>query len=138
MKLRPSNLPMETSLNSIKRKKVTSKGSQIMPSNYHLEEKHYAPMIVIGGDTTFGAWCETEEEAQARLNHLEIALDYHNYPTMEEEGTGVEGVKAMTERVRIMNELYEKDGRDDPDHPMHGLFTGLRSQNEQVSNNNSE
>jgi len=138
MKLRPSNLPMETSLNSIKRKKVTSKGSQIMPSNYHLEEKHYAPMIVIGGDTTFGAWCETEEEAQARLNHLEIALDYHNYPTLEEEGTGVEGVKAMTERVRIMNELYEKDGRDDPDHPMHGLFTGLRSQNEQVSNNNSE
>jgi len=129
---------METSLNSIKRKKVTSKGSQIMPSNYHLEEKHYAPMIVIGGDTTFGAWCETEEEAQARLNHLEIALDYHNYPTMEEEGTGVEGVKAMTERVRIMNELYEKDGRDDPDHPMHGLFTGLRSQNEQVSNNNSK
>ena len=109
-----------------------------MPSNYHLEEKHYAPMIVIGGDTTFGAWCETEEEAQARLNHLEIALDYHNYPTLEEEGTGVEGVKAMTERVRIMNELYEKDGRDDPDHPMHGLFTGLRSQNEQVSNNNSE
>ena len=129
---------METSLNSIKRKKVTSKGSQIMPSNYHLEEKHYAPMIVIGGDTTFGAWCETEEEAQARLNHLEIALDYHNYPTLEEEGTGIEGVKAMTERVRIMNELYEKDGRDDPDHPMHGLFTGLRSQNEQVSNNNSE
>jgi len=129
---------METSLNNIKREKVTSKGSQIMPSNYHLEEKQYAPMIVIGGDTTFGAWCETEEEAQARLNHLEIALDYHNYPTMEEEGTGVEGVKAMTERVRIMNELYEKDGRDDPDHPMHGLFTGLRSQNEQVSNNNSE
>ena len=138
MKLRPSNSPMETSLNNIKREKVTLKKSQIMPSNYHLEEKHYAPMIVIGGDTTFGAWCETEEEAQARLNHLEIALDYHNYPTMEEEGTGVEGVKAMTERVRIMNELYEKDGRDDPDHPMHGLFTGLRSQNEQVSNNNSE
>ena len=57
---------------------------------------------------------------------------------MEEEGTGREGVKAMAARVRIMNELYEKDGRDDPNHPMHGLFTGLRSQNEQVSNNNSK
>lgn len=95
-------------------------------------------MITIGGATTYGAWCNSKEEAAARLNHLEIALDYHNYPTMEEESTGREGVKAMAARVRIMNELYEKDGRDDPNHPMHGLFTGLRSQNEQVSNNNSK
>ena len=129
---------MTTFSNTPKREKVTLKKSEVVPSNFHLEEKSYAPMLVIDGETTFGAWCDTEEEAKARLNHLEIALDYHNYPTKEEEGTGVEGVKAMTERVRIMNELYEKDGRDDPDHPMHGLFTGLRSQNEQVSNNNSE
>ena len=95
-------------------------------------------MVVIGGDVTFGDWCDTEEEAQAHLNQLEIDLDYHNYPTMEEESTGREGVKAMAARVRIMNELYEKDGRDDFNHPMHGLFTGLRSQNEQVSNNNSK
>ena len=125
-------------MNTTKRKKVVSKRSEVVPSNYHLEVKDYAPMITIGGATTYGAWCDSKEEAAARLNHLEIALDYHNYPTMEEEGTGREGVKAMAERVRIMNELYEKDGRDDPDHPMHGLFTGLRSQNEQVSNNNSK
>jgi len=56
-----------------------------VPSNFHLEEKSYAPMLVIDGETTFGAWCDTEEEAKARLNHLEIALDYHNYPTKEEE-----------------------------------------------------
>ena len=129
---------MTTSSNTTKREKVTLKKSEVIPSNFHLEEKHYAPMVVIGGDTTFGAWCDTKEEAQARLNHLEIATDYHNYPTMEEESTGREGVKAMAARVRIMNELYEKDGRDDPNHPMHGLFTGLRSQNEQVSNNNSK
>ena len=138
MKLRPSNSPTETFSNTTKRNKVVTKKSDVVPSNYHLEEKSYAPMITIGGDTTYGAWCNSKEEASARLNHLEIALDYHNYPTMEEESTGREGVKAMAARVRIMNELYEKDGRDDPNHPMHGLFTGLRSQNEQVSNNNSK
>ena len=138
MKLRTSSSPTETSLNITRRQKVVTKKSDIFPSNYHLEERSYTPMVVIDGETTFGAWCNTKEEADARLNHLEIALDYHNYPTMEEEGTGREGVKAMAARVRIMNELYEKDGRDDFNHPMHGLFTGLRSQNEQVSNNNSK
>ena len=138
MKLRTSSSPTETSSNITKRKKVVSKRGEVVPSNYHLEVKDYAPMITIGGATTYGAWCNSKEEAAARLNHLEIALDYHNYPTMEEESTGREGVKAMAARVRIMNELYEKDGRDDFNHPMHGLFTGLRSQNEQVSNNNSK
>ena len=138
MKLRTSDSPTETSSNITKRRKVVSKRSEVVPSNYHLEVKDYAPMITIGGTTTYGAWCDSEDEAVARLNHLEIALDYHNYPTMEEESTGREGVKAMAARVRIMNELYEKDGRDDPNHPMHGLFTGLRSKNEQVSNNNSK
>jgi len=95
-------------------------------------------MVIIDNETTFGAWCATKEEAQARLNHLEIALDYHNYPTKEEEGTGKEGSKRQSERVRIMNELYIKDGRDDINHPMHALFTGLRFNNEQISNNNSQ
>ena len=50
MKLRTSDSPTETSLNTTKRKKVVSKRSQVVPSNYHLEEKSYAPMVVIGGD----------------------------------------------------------------------------------------
>ena len=95
-------------------------------------------MITIGGDTTYGAWCNSKEEAAARLNHLEIALDYHNYPTMEEESTGREGVKAMAERVRIMSERYKKSGRDNPEHPMHSLYTGLAAEYEQVSNDNPE
>ena len=94
-------------------------------------------MITIGGATTYGAWCNSKEEAAARLNHLEIALDYHNYPTMEEESTGREGVKAMAERVRIMNERYKKSGRDAKNHPMHGFYTGLKTEYEQVSNDNS-
>ena len=101
MKLRTSDSPTETSLNTTKRKKVVSKRSEVVPSNYHLEVKDYAPMITIGGATTYGAWCNSKEEAAARLNHLEIALDYHNYPTMEEESIGREGVKAMAARVRI-------------------------------------
>ena len=125
MKLRPSNSLMETSSNNIKREKVTLKKSQIIPSNYHLEEKHYAPMIVIDSDVTFGAWCDTEEEAKSRLNHLEIALDYHNYPTKEEEGV-------YPERSRIMEELYNKSGRTN------SLFTGLADEYVTVSNNNSQ
>ena len=137
MKLRTSDSPTETSLNTTKRKKVVSKRSEVVPSNYHLEVKDYAPMITIGGATTYGAWCNSKEEAAARLNHLEIALDYHNYPTMEEESTGREGVKAMAERVRIMNERYKKSGRDAKNHPMHGFYTGLKAEYEQVSNDNS-
>ena len=137
MKLRTSDSPTETSSNITKRKKVVSKRSEVVPSNYHLDTKDYAPMIVIGGATTFGAWCNSKEEAAARLNHLEIALDYHNYPTMEEESTGREGVKAMAERVRIMNERYKKSGRDAKNHPMHGFYTGLKTEYEQVSNDNS-
>ena len=129
---------MTTFSNTPKREKVALKKSKVVPSNFHLEEKSYAPMLVIDGETTFGAWCDTEEEAKSRLNHLEIALDYHNYPTKEEEGTGKEGAKIQSERVRIMNELYIKDGRDDINHPMHALFTGLAEKYVEVSNNNPE
>ena len=129
---------METSSNTIKIKKVVSNRSEVVPSNYHLEEKQYAPMIVIGGDVTFGAWCETKEEAEHRLGCLEIDFDFHNIPTMEEESTGREGVKAMAERVRIMNERYEDSGRSDPKHPFHSIYTGLAEEYEQVSSDNSK
>ena len=114
---------MTTSSNTTKREKVTLKKSEVVPSNFHLEEKHYAPMVVIGGETTFGAWCGTEEEAAARLNHLEIATDYHNYPTKQEEGV-------YPERSRIMEELYNKSGRTN------SICTGLAEEYVEVSNNN--
>ena len=129
---------METSSNTTKIKKVVSKRSEVVPSNYHLEEKQYAPMVVIGGDVTFGDWYDTKEEAQAHLNQLEIDLDYHNISTMEEESTGREGVKAMAERVRIMNERYADSGRSDPKHPFHSIYTGLAEEYEQVSSDNSK
>jgi len=133
---------METSSSTTrtKRKKIVSKSSEVLPSNYHLDEKQYAGVITLGGESHYTAWFDAadKEKAEWALRHLEIALDYESYPTMEEESTGIEGVKAMTERVRIMNERYKESGRDDPEHPMHGLFTGLKSEYEQVSDNNSE
>ena len=114
-----------SSISRTERHKVTSKSSQLMSSNFHLEEKQYAPMVVINGETTFGAWCDTKEEAAARLNHLEIATDYHNYPTKQEEGV-------YPERSRIMEELYNKSGRTN------SIFTGLAEEYVEVSNNNSK
>ena len=116
---------MTTSSNTTKREKVTLKKSEVVPSNFHLDEKQFAPMVVIGGDTIFGAWCDTKEEAKARLNHLEIATDYHNYPTKQEEGV-------YPERSRIMEELYNKSGRTN------SIFTGLADEYVTVFNNNSQ
>lgn len=129
---------MTTSSNTIERKKLVSKAAEVIPSNHHLAEKQYAGVITLGGDLTYTAWCTTEQEAQHLLEFLKIALDYNSYRTMQEESTGKEGVKAMAERVRIMDERYKKSGRDEKDHPMHGLYTGLAEEYGEVSNNDTE
>ena len=116
---------MTTLLNTTRKEKVTLKKSEVVPSNFHLEEKQYAPLVIIGDNITWGAWCDTKEEAAARLNHLEIATDYHNYPTKQEEGV-------YPERSRIMEELYNKSGRTN------SIFTGLAEEYVEVSNNNSK
>lgn len=38
---------------------------------------------------------------------------------------GAEDIEAMANRQKWIEELYEFDRRDDPLHPMHGLYTGL-------------
>jgi len=38
---------------------------------------------------------------------------------------GAEDVIAMRNRVRWIEALYEHDGRGNPGHAMHGLYTGL-------------
>ena len=57
---------------------------------------------------------------------------------MAEESEGPEGVRAMNERVRIMDERYKKSGRDNPEHPMHSVYTGLAAEYGEVPNNNPE
>ena len=108
------------------------KESRVIPSNYHLDEKQYAVMVSLDGESTYSAWFNTEEEAESVKPLLEKAMDYHSYPpTLQEDG-------CYPERVIIMEELYQKSGRDDPNHPMHGLFTGLNTKDGEVSNHSSE
>jgi len=40
-------------------------------------------------------------------------------------------IKEDQDRQAKLEELYEKDGRHDPAHPMHCLYTGLSQQAEQ-------
>jgi hypothetical protein len=129
---------METSSNTTKRDKIVCKESSIIPSNYHLEEKQYAALISLDGKSTYSAWFNTKEEAEKVRPLLEEALDYKAYPTMAEESEGPEGVRAMTERVRIMDERYHESGRDKPEHPMHGFYTGLAEEYGEVPNNDPE
>ena len=139
MKLRESDSLTETSLNTTKRGRIVSKESSIEPSNYHLPNaRQYAALVTNNGITTWSAWFNTKKEAEAVKPLLEKVMDYHSYRTMEEESTGREGVKAMAERVRIMTERYKKSGRDNPEHPMHSVYTGLAAEYEQVSNDNPE
>ena len=129
---------METSSNTTKREKIVCKESSVYPSNYHLEERQYAAIVSLNGKSTYSAWFNTKEEAEKVRPLLEEALDYHSYPTMAEESEGREGVKAMAERVRIMNERYKKSGRDNPEHPMHSVYTGLAAEYGEVPHNNPE
>ena len=38
---------------------------------------------------------------------------------------GAQDVEAMRNRIKWLDALYDLDGRDNPDHPQHGLYTGL-------------
>lgn len=44
---------------------------------------------------------------------------------------GAADIEAMANRQAWLNELYVFDRRDDPDHPMRGLFTGLAKKYQQ-------
>jgi hypothetical protein len=44
---------------------------------------------------------------------------------------GAEDVEAMSNRVKWLNELYVYDGRDNVDHKMHGVYTGLAQKYQQ-------
>ena len=125
-------------MSTTKRNKIVCKESSVIPSNYHLEERQYAALITLDGKSTYSAWFNTEEEAEMVRPFLEKALDYKSYPTMAEESEGPEGVRAMNERVRIMNERYKKSGRDNPEHPMHSVYTGLAAEYGEVPHNNPE
>ena len=47
---------------------------------------------------------------------------------MTQQSHGAEDVAAMEARNIILEKLYRADGRMDPTHPRHGIFTGLIAQ----------
>ena len=44
---------------------------------------------------------------------------------------GAQDTEAMGNRQKWIDELYLFDKRDNPDHPMHGLYTGLHQKYQQ-------
>jgi hypothetical protein len=40
---------------------------------------------------------------------------------------GLPAVLAQAERQEQLEDLYRADGREDPEHPLHGLYTGLEA-----------
>lgn len=46
---------------------------------------------------------------------------------------GAEDVKSMASRQAWLNRLYLYDGRNKPEHPMHGVYTGLAQKYQQFS-----
>lgn len=46
---------------------------------------------------------------------------------------GAADIEAMNNRVAWLNELYLFDRRDDPAHPMHGIYTGLARKYQQFA-----
>lgn len=41
-------------------------------------------------------------------------------------------LKEQDDRVAYINRLYHLEGRDDPNHPMHSLYTGLYQNRQKV------
>lgn len=90
------------------------KRSQVLPSNYHLQEKQYAAFVSIGSDYHVSEWFESKEEAELERRCIEKQLSYELIETVEGEGF-------YPERARIIEEKYQASGRTN------GLYTGLNS-----------
>ena len=55
-----------------------------------------------------------------------MKIKYKTPTTVNETHShGAEDIKAMTARMNLLNDLYFADGRDNPDHPQRGTYTGL-------------
>jgi hypothetical protein len=54
---------------------------------------------------------------------LELPLDLPAQPPPNPEVA--RQIRLADGRSRLMAELYRLDGREDPGHPLHGVFTGL-------------
>lgn len=105
--------------------KPVSKTSQVLPSNYHLEQKTYVGHVQIGGDNYYTKYFDTKEETELELLCLEKSLSYELIKTVQDEGV-------YPERAIIMEQKYQESGRTN------SLYTGLNLKDDAVSVNNPE
>ena len=105
--------------------KPVSKTSQVLPSNYHLENKTYVGHVQIGGDNYYTKYFDTKGEAELELLCLEKSLSYELIETVKDEGF-------YPERAIIMEQKYQESGRTN------GLYTGLNIKDGAVPVNNPE
>ena len=101
------------------KKKPTCKNAGVSPTAWHeIPYKTWWGHVTINGEITFTKVYESKKEAYDALQQLKEKLNYDSIETLQDEG-------CYPERVKIMRELYIKDGRESKDHPMYGFFTGL-------------
>ena len=101
-------------------KKIVSKHSDVVPSSWHIiPYPSWYGYVSVDGEMTFTKTYKSKKRAVTAHQKLKEKLDYDSVKTMQCEG-------CYPERVKIMRELYIKEGRESKDHPMYGFFTGLK------------
>ena len=103
-------------------KKPTCKNAGVSPTAWNeIPYKTWWGHVAINGEITFTKVYESKKRAYDALQKLKEKLNYDSIETLQDEG-------CYPERVKIMRELYIKDGRESKDHPMHGFYTGLKEE----------
>jgi len=104
-------------------KKPTCKNAGVSPTAWHeIPYKTWWGHVAINGEITFTKTYKSKKRAYNALQKLKEKLNYDSIETLQDEG-------CYPERVKIMRELYIKDGRESKDHPMYGFYTGLAEKN---------
>jgi hypothetical protein len=100
-------------------KKPTCKNAGVSPTAWNeVPYKTWWGHVAINGEITFTKTYKSKKRAYNALQKLKEKLNYDSIETLQDEG-------CYPERVKIMRELYIKDGRESKDHPMYGFYTGL-------------
>ena len=96
-------------------KRIVSKHSDVVPSSWHIiPYPSWYGYVSVDGEMTFTKTYKSKKRAYNALQKLKEKLNYDSIETLQDEG-------CYPERVKIMRELYIKDGRESKDHPMHGF-----------------
>ena len=104
--------------------KPTLKESYLIPSSFISKNPSYAGYITVQGKAHVTEWFEDKEDAFLELRCLEKQISYELIKTTRCEGF-------YPERATIIEEKYQASGRTN------GLYTGLMTEDGEVSSNTS-